>query len=508
MAFDKAKVVNELYEKYEFLGTRKYIFSGIVCQSLENANTYEEAIAIGEKNIRENIISRMGSGLFLRLFHRTVDRIGIRAAFDFYNDFFEKTGMTLGDYELIRISQRPEYGSFFESVEPDGNKFLEDVIDIYNSDANIDIDSGEIVNASARAYINSIKRNKILNAEEEAEAFRKYRETNDEEYKEQIINSNLRLVVNLAIKRYVAAKEYIKLDLLDLIQAGNIGLLKSFDRYDETIGTRFPTYAVKGIKKYMSHLMCEEGYTIKIPDWAPQRVSLMRQFKNEYLQKYHVEAPKEKVMAFLGTTEDVYDELIKIERIINVESYDVPVDEDGETNMIDLVEDTKQIGVEDNAINGYFTDELLAYAKEMLDPIKYKVILESCGFNSDGRAKDNTEIAIEINRSGERVRQLIIQAIQKLQSNAYKINNGIRVDQEYFSIKDLKKIMESNGVKHIRVVQHCVQAKTSIFKCNRCHKTFREEAKEFVKRLECPYCSEMEKLIPPKKYLRKLSKDN
>ena len=176
--------------------------------------------------------------------------------------------------------------------------------------------------------------------------------------------------------------------------------------------------------------------------------------------------------------------------------------------MIDLVEDTKQIGVEDNAINGYFTDELLAYAKEMLDPIKYKVILESCGFNSDGRAKDNTEIAREINRSGERVRQLIIQAIQKLQSNAYKINNGIRVDQEYFSIKDLKKIMESNGVKHIRVVQHCVQAKTSIFKCNRCHKTFREEAKEFVKRLECPYCSEMEKLIPPKKYLRKLSKDN
>ena len=56
MAFDKAKVVNELYEKYEFLVTRKYIFSGIVCQSLENANTYEEAIAIGEKNIRENII--------------------------------------------------------------------------------------------------------------------------------------------------------------------------------------------------------------------------------------------------------------------------------------------------------------------------------------------------------------------------------------------------------------------------------------------------------------------
>ena len=296
--------------------------------------------------------------------------------------------------------------------------------------------------------------------------------------------------------------------MLDLIQAGNIGLLKAFDRYDETVGTRFPTYAVKGIKKYMSHLMCKEGYTIKIPDWAPQRVSIMRQFKNEYLQKYHVEAPKEKVMAFLGITEDVYDELIKIERIINVESYDVPVDEDGETNMIDLVEDTKQIGVEDNAINGYFTDELLAYAKEMLDPIKYKVILESCGFNSDGRAKDNTEIAREINRSGERVRQLIIQAIQKLQSNAYKINNGIHVDQEYFSIKDLKKIMESNGVKHIRVVQHCVQAKTSIFKCNRCHKTFKEEAKEFVKRLECPYCSEMEKLIPPKKYLRKLSKDN
>ena len=192
MAFDKYKVVDELYEKYSFVEVKKYKFSQIVYQSLENAKTYEEAVAIGEKNIMNNILSRMSNRLFSRLFSRTVDKLGIEGAFAFYNAFLEKTGMVLSDYELVRICQKPEYSNYFETTDPSGNKLLEDAIDIYNSDANIEIDSEKIINASTRVYIDSIKRNKILNAEEEAEAFRKYRETNDDEYKDQIINSNLR----------------------------------------------------------------------------------------------------------------------------------------------------------------------------------------------------------------------------------------------------------------------------------------------------------------------------
>lgn len=520
MAFDKYKVVDELYEKYSFVEVKKYKFSQIVYQSLENAKTYEEAVAIGEKNIMNNILSRMSNGLFSRLFSRTVDKLGIEGAFAFYNAFLEKTGMVLSDYELVRICQKPEYSNYFETTDPSGNKLLEDAIDIYNSDANIEIDSEKIINASARVYIDSIKRNKILNAEEEAEAFRKYRETNDDEYKEQIINSNLRLVVYLAKRRYVASQHDIKLDLLDLIQAGNLGVLTSFDRYDETLGVRFSTYAVRGIKNSINHLIYNEGGTIKIPDKAIPLISYMRQFRTEYLQKNHVEAPKEAIMTYLNVTEEQYDKLIEIEKVKDVESYDVPVErsiddyyDNSGTDMIDLVEDEDTDSVEDSIIEQYYREEVLAYARKVLSPIKFRVLLKSYGLYSFNREIENTEIGKELNLSGERVRQLKIQALQKLQSNAYKINNGIPVEQDYFSTKDIKKALERKNIRHIRVVQHCVQAKTTIFRCTRCGKSFKENAKEFMKKLDCPYCSGSKNMGTPfdkksKKYIRRLTSDN
>ena len=529
MKLDRNKLVAELYEKYVFVAKKDEDFRKIALESITNDTPYEEALEIGKKNIINNIIYRMNNMLFPRLFDRTVKVMGIEKAFDFYNTIVQETGMQINTYDMIKITKRDEYTYFFENTNIEGNKFLEDVLDVYNSDTDIDLDSDKFLRLEDREYINYVKRNYELlkSREEELELINKYRQTQDDEYKDQFINSNLRLVVSLAIKEY-AHRPNMKLNLLDLIQAGNIGLIEAFDKFDETKGFRFSTFATWWIKCEIKKLIYSENETIRIPEEAYINIGKMNRFKEEYMYKYGKEASKKEIMNFMDINEEKLEELENDEILINVLSYDISIqnnfededdiditnlikqaseteyleenDLDDETieeliNAVDFIPDEEGIDIEDTAINNFFTDQMLEYTKKVLTPNENKVILERCGFNKAKELEEYRKIAKKLKMSHQRVSQIEISAIYKLQKNSHRINNGIKVEQEYFNIKDIKSIFRQNDIQSIDIISHKLQKRISTFKCKKCNKLFNVEAKKLMETLECPYCGKYSKQL-------------
>ena len=536
MKLDKSKLVNDLYEKYIFIAKKDEVFRKIVLESIPNDATYEEALDIAKKNIINNIIYRMNNRLFTRLFDRTVQKMGIENAFDFYNTIIQETGMKVNLYDMIRISEKDEYDSFFKKANSNGNKLLEEVLDLYNSDIDIDVNSNSYITPEVNEYIKYIAKNyKLLKSrEEELELISKYRQTNDKEYKDKFINSNLKLVVAMALKRHKHL-HFIgkKIDLQDLIQAGNIGLLKAFDGFDENKGFKFSTYAKWWINAEILDYISSETGTIKIPIKMFLDINRINRFKEEYIYKHGTAPSNKEIMKYMEIDEEEFDKLRKAEMISNVVSYDIPIQSnidledniditdiikttseieyleeqevkevplpyddlekinyDDEINAIDLVPDEESINIEDAIIEDAFTEQMLAYAKKTLNKNENKVIQETCGFNEEQEEKTFTEIGKKLNVTHERIRQIEIDAIYKLQKNSAMINNGIQVEQEYYSLKDIKNILKQNNISSIRIVSHSRYRKISTFECRECGKEFKEEAKEFLETLECPYCRE------------------
>ena len=536
MKLDKNKLVKELYEKYIFIAKKDDIFRKIVLESIPNDATYEEALDIAKKNIINNIIYRMNNRLFTRLFDRTVQKMGIENAFDFYNTIIQETGMKVNLYDMIKISEKDEYDSFFKKANSKGNKLLEDVLDLYNSDIDIDVNSNSYITPEVNEYIKYITKNyKLLKSrEEELELISKYRQTNDKEYKDEFINSNLRLVVAMALKRHKYLNFIGKeIDLQDLIQAGNIGLLKAFDKFDENKGFKFSTYAKWWINNEIFEFISSETDTIKIPMKMFLDINKINKFKEEYMYGHGTAPSNKEIMKYMEIDEEEFDKLRKAEMISNVVSYDIPIQSnieledniditdiikttseieyleeqevkevplaygdleeinyDDEINAIDLVPDEESINIEDAVIENIFKNQMLEYTKKTLNKNETKVILETCGFNYEQEEKTFTEIGKEFNVTPERIRQIEIDAIYKLQKNSAMINNGIQVEQEYYSLKDIKKILKQNNISSIRIVSHSRHRKISTFECRECGKEFKEEAKKFLETMECPYCRE------------------
>ena len=132
MTIDTKKIVDSLYEQYDFVELKKSNFSKIVLESIEEAQTSEEALDIGKKNIIKNIIHRIENKTFSRLFDRTVNKIGIEKAFELYDTIIGEANVEIDAYDIMRICSKREYEEFLNTVEPNGNVFLEDVIEKCN----------------------------------------------------------------------------------------------------------------------------------------------------------------------------------------------------------------------------------------------------------------------------------------------------------------------------------------------------------------------------------------
>ena len=541
MSYNRRKLLIELHKKYYFIESHTDRIRNIIFDSIPDDATYEEALRIGNENIIKNIIYRINNRLFPRLFNRTVKRMGIERTFDFYNTIIQTTGHEIHPYDLLKICANSKYDAFLKNAESNGNKLLEDVLDMYNSDADINI-SWNHISHEVKEYLSWIKNFSLLKSkEEEAALIRKYKETGNKEYKDQFINSNLRLVVNIVLKKY-STKPNIKLDLQDLIQAGNIGLIKAYEKFDENKGFKFSTYATWWIKSEIDNLIFREGDTIRIPQETIIKINKMQIFRDEYLAKYGVEASEEDIRNYLKVTEETYNEIKLADARRKTLSYDVRIhdgyelfdevdfselskqteemeytsteeepiiklpvssdileeislDDELYLSIMDLIPDNESTSVEEEAIKKYLTQQMLTFTLNTLKPNEIRIMLEECGFNKEGYSKMQIEIGKELGVSHERIRQIEASALQKLQSHAYRINNGIPVEQEFFSLKDIKKELKRKRIKNIRILSHHIYNKNTRFKCKECGNEFKENTSVFIKNPECPFCSEENKQL-------------
>lgn len=254
-------------------------------------------------------------------------------------------------------------------------------------------------------YFNSISKYKIYSAQEQME-LAKQMKTGDEKAREKLITSNLRFVVTCA-KKYIGQG----VPLIDLIQAGNTGLLLSLDKYDPNRGYHFISFAVWYIRREIIRAIYNTGRTIRYPITYISKITKVKKAYDEFLAKNQRIPTDEELIKLTNLTQKQYNSAIMDKSYC--ESIDSPVTEDGKTTVEDTL--TEELP----PLSDNFTKEAISAALKILNPREYKVITEFYGLDGEFE-RGIKDIAKEMNLGDERVRQLRKGAIKKLEKRCGK----------------------------------------------------------------------------------------
>ena len=276
-------------------------------------------------------------------------------------------------------------------------------------EADINTETGNIpVSNSVKLYLNSINNKKLLSYEEEQELGRKIIE-GDIAAKKKLVESNLRLVVSVA-KKYINKSH---LTLLDLIQEGNLGLMKAADKFNYKMGYKFSTYATYWIKQSISRAIVEQSKTIRLPDHIIGILGKINKFKNEYAQKYNKEPDTKVIANALGITQKKLQEILDNTKDTVSINAAVGEDEDDAT-LEDLIEDKKSLSPEKVAIQES-TKDTINKMLGTLDKREKEVIEMRFGLNGyTARTLEDCSKHFKVTR--ERVRQIENEALKKLRN--------------------------------------------------------------------------------------------
>ena len=233
------------------------------------------------------------------------------------------------DFDESKISLEDEDDDFFENE--DANEEEEIGFDIDHFDASV---GGDVkVNDSVKIYLKEIGKFELLKPEEEPILAAKILE-GDEEAKQRLINANLRLVVNIA-KHYVGRGMLF----LDLIQEGNLGLMKAVDKFDYTKGFKFSTYATWWIKQAIARAIADQARTIRIPVHMVETINKMTKVQRQLVQDLDRDPTAEEISEAMGG-ELTPKRIREIQRIaLEPVSFETPIGEEDDSHLVDFIED-------------------------------------------------------------------------------------------------------------------------------------------------------------------------
>ena len=255
-----------------------------------------------------------------------------------------------------------------------------------------------------RMYLKEIGKVSLLTADEERELAIRM-EQGDEEAKKKLCESNLRLVVSIA-KRYLNRG----LSFLDLIQEGNLGLIKAVDKFDYTKGYKFSTYATWWIRQAITRSIADQARTIRIPVHMVETINKLIRISRQLLQEYGREPTSEEIAKEMGITVEKVREIKKISQ--DPVSLETPIGEEEDSHLGDFIPDDDVPAPVDAAAYSMLKEQLMEVLETLSDREK-KVLMLRFGLE-DGRPRTLEEVGKEFNVTRERIRQIEAKALRKL----------------------------------------------------------------------------------------------
>jgi len=271
-------------------------------------------------------------------------------------------------------------------------------------DLELSLPEGVSIDDPVRMYLKEIGQVPLLTAEEALELAKRM-EQGDEEAKRRLIEANLRLVVSIA-KRYVGRGMLF----LDLIQEGNLGLIKAVEKFDYRKGYKFSTYATWWIRQAITRAIADQARTIRIPVHMVETINKLIRVSRQLLQEYGREPQPEEIAREMGISEDKVREILKIAQ--EPISLETPIGEEEDSHLGDFIPDEDAPAPAEAAAYNLLKEQL----KEVLDtltPREEKVLRLRFGLD-DGRARTLEEVGREFNVTRERIRQIEAKALRKL----------------------------------------------------------------------------------------------
>ena len=334
------------------------------------------------------------------------------------NDFF--AGDNLGPEQMDEIYNYLEHSNIDvvpvidDAMLADDSMLLDDLDDDYREDKDgedIDLDAIDLLEGigtedPVRMYLKEIGTVPLLSADEELRLAKRKAE-GDESAKERLIEANLRLVVSIA-KRYTGRG----MSFLDLVQEGNLGLIKGVEKFDYTKGYKLSTYATWWIRQSVTRALADQARTIRVPVHMLETINKMSKMQRKLTLELGYEPSVTELAEALEMSEDKVMEIMQIAR--EPASLETPIGEEDDSNLGDFVADSNAVTPEGNVESVMLREHIDALLGDLKERERQVIVLRF-GLE-DGHPRTLEEVGKEFNVTRERIRQIEAKALRKLRN--------------------------------------------------------------------------------------------
>ena len=312
-------------------------------------------------------------------------------------DFLEAIGV-----DVLRITDNSGDELLLDNdMDMDG---IEDEEEVELDKIDLSVPEGVSIEDPVRMYLKEIGKVSLLSADEEIELAKRM-EKGDEAAKKRLAEANLRLVVSIA-KRYVGRGMLF----LDLIQEGNLGLIKAVEKFDYRKGYKFSTYATWWIRQAITRAIADQARTIRIPVHMVETINKLIRVSRQLLQELGREPTPEEIAEEMNMPVDRVREILKISQ--EPVSLETPIGEEEDSHLGDFIQDDNVPVPADAAAFTLLKEQLVEVLSTLTDR-EQKVLRLRFGLD-DGRARTLEEVGKEFNVTRERIRQIEAKALRKL----------------------------------------------------------------------------------------------
>lgn len=363
---------------------------------------------------KDNFLAKLGKLVeFAKTRHNALDATEI-------NDFFAGDSLTPEQMDQI-YSYLENRGIdvvpvFDENILSDDSLLLDDSDDSFMKDADdeeldIDLDAVDLLEGigtedPVRMYLKEIGTVPLLSADEELRLAKRKAE-GDEYAKERLIEANLRLVVSIA-KRYTGRG----MSFLDLVQEGNLGLIKGVEKFDYTKGYKLSTYATWWIRQSVTRALADQARTIRVPVHMVETINKMSKMQRKLTLELGYEPSVTELADALEMSEDKVMEIMQIAR--EPASLETPIGEEDDSNLGDFVADSNVVTPEGNVESVMLREHIDALLGDLKERERQVIVLRF-GLE-DGHPRTLEEVGKEFNVTRERIRQIEAKALRKLRN--------------------------------------------------------------------------------------------